>query len=352
MALVMRRASFSTAGWQAVIVPLGVALILGAAAVILWRELRPPARLQPARTRLVAVVAEPVAAGGGRLGPFRLAGALALKSSDAGFGGLSGLAAQPDGRLLAVTDAGQWLRLRPVVTAGRLAGVTAAEMGAIAAPMTAGGHEKVDVDTEAIAFKPDGRTLVSFEQSHRIMMFAGIGPPERPLQTVYRTAAIDWPPNGGGEALAVLPDGRWLWISEAARAPGGGHRALYLDRDGRTHAVVIPGIKGFAPTDAAALPDGRVLLLHRLYNGVGNEAAITLVTLAGGRPPVARLLARWGADRPWPVDNMEGMALAMEAGKPILYLVSDDNFSPLQRTLLLRLEIIAALDAPSSGDGR
>jgi hypothetical protein len=106
-------------------------------------------------------------------------------------------------------------------------------------------------------------------------------------------------------------------------------------------------VAGFAPTDAAALPDGRLLLLHRLYNGVSNEAAITLVDLApvraGGDTARARLLARWGADGPWPVDNMEGLALASEGGRPVLYLVSDDNFSGLQRTLLLRLEIIAPL---------
>jgi hypothetical protein len=344
MPLMMKRAGFPAGGWRAAAAWLAVAGVLAAAALILWQELRPPARLAPAPQRAVAVRAERLPGDGAVLGPFRLAGALALYSDDAGFGGLSGLAALPDGRLLAASDAGQWLRLRPVVAANRLRAVAGAGMGAIAAPA----GDKTDLDSEAIAFTPDGRTLVSFEQRHRILAFAGIGPPQRPAGALYRTLALDWPPNGGGETLAVLPDGAWLWLSEAARAGGDARRALLIEAGGRTRQISVPGLAGFSPTDAAVLPDGRLLLLHRLFNGVSNEAAITLVDLApvraGGDAARARLLARWGPDRPWPVDNMEGLALASEAGKPVLYLVSDDNFSGLQRTLLLRLEIIAPLD--------
>lgn len=337
MPLMMKRATFPAAGWLAVMA------VLAAAAFILWQELRPPARILPAPQRAVAVRAEMLAGTGAVIGPFRLAGALALESDDAGFGGLSGLAGLPDGQLLAISDAGQWLRLRPVLRAARLRGVAGAAMGAIAVPA----GDKTDLDAEAIAFTPDGRTLVSFEQRHRIAAFAGVGLPLRPAGVLYRTLALDWPPNGGGETLAVLPDGGWLWLSEAARASGDARRALLIDASGRARQIAVPGLAGFAPTDAAVLPDGRLLLLHRLFNGVGNAAAITLVDLApvraGDGVARARLLARWGRDGPWPVDNMEGLALANEAGKPVLYLVSDDNFSAVQRTILLRLEIVAPL---------
>ncbi|WP_164158150.1 esterase-like activity of phytase family protein, partial [Sandarakinorhabdus rubra] len=117
--------------------------------------------------------------------------------------------------------------------------------------------------------------------------------------------------------------------------------------DGATRTLAIPGLPGFSPTDAAPLPDGRLLLLHRLYNGVSNAAAITLVDLPAiraGRPAPGRLLARWGREGPWPVDNMEGLALTREQGQPVLYVVSDNNFSGLQRTLLMRLVIAAPLD--------
>jgi hypothetical protein len=41
---------------------------------------------------------------------------------------------------------------------------------------------------------------------------------------------------------------------------------------------------------------------------------------------------------------MEGIArVRRKTGPPIVYLVSDDNFSAAQRTLLLQLDIIAPL---------
>ena len=65
-------------------------------------------------------------------------------------------------------------------------------------------------------------------------------------------------------------------------------------------------------------------------------------TLAQVTP--ARVLARWGRGGKWPVDNMEGIALVQRRGRlPAVYLVSDDNFSPAQRTLLLQLEVISPL---------
>jgi len=40
------------------------------------------------------------------------------------------------------------------------------------------------------------------------------------------------------------------------------------------------------------------------------------------------------------IDNMEGVAVRRgPKGETLLYMVSDDNFSPLQRTLLLMFEL-------------
>ncbi len=315
------------------------ALLIPAAAFVLWQEVRPPAiALSPPPDRSVAVTASALPGDGAMLGPFRLAGALALTSGDKGFGGISGLAAMNDGRLLGVTDAGQWLVLRPVVQAGRLAGVAEVRMGAFSAAT-----DKSAMDGEAVVLTPGGRTLISLEQQHRILVFGGHGPPLKPEGTIFRTAAAGWPPNGGGEALALLPDGAMLWISEQARRRDGAHIALFTRADGIVRSIGIPGLPDFSPTDATVLDGTRLLLLHRLFNGVENEAAISVVDLspviAGGNTATMRPLARWGRRSAWPVDNMEGLTLVREAGKPVLYLVSDDNFNPGQSTILLRLEL-------------
>lgn len=337
------------AKWQSLLAWVGPAVLIPAAATILWQEANPtPPRAETlADDRAVAVASSALPGEGATLGPLRLAGAVALKSDDKGFGGLSGLAALPDGQLLAVTDAGQWLVLRPVISDGRLSGVADVRMGAYGA-----GTDKSAMDGEAVVLTRGGRTLISLEQQHRIAVFAGTGPPLRPEGTIFRTAAAGWPANGGGEALAQLPDGALLWISEQARRDDGAHIALLTAADGTTRSVGIPGLPDFSPTDAVMLDATHIILLHRLYNGISNEAAISIVDLApilaGGDTATLRPLARWGREGPWPVDNMEGLALAREAGRPVLYLVSDDNFNPAQTTILLRLEIISPLvSAPS-----
>ena len=47
------------------------------------------------------------------------------------------------------------------------------------------------------------------------------------------------------------------------------------------------------------------------------------------------------ADMTTQIDNMEGLSVhRTAAGELVLTLVSDDNFSPLQRTILLQFKLI------------
>jgi len=46
------------------------------------------------------------------------------------------------------------------------------------------------------------------------------------------------------------------------------------------------------------------------------------------------------ADLGFEIDNMEGLSVHQEQGRTILTLISDDNFSFLQRTLLLEFELV------------
>jgi hypothetical protein len=45
-------------------------------------------------------------------------------------------------------------------------------------------------------------------------------------------------------------------------------------------------------------------------------------------------------ERPLTIDNFEGLAVVRDpSGGVLVYLLSDDNYSPLQRTLLLRFRL-------------
>jgi hypothetical protein len=328
----MQRLPIAQFGQQA-----GVAAVMLAALWILWTELRPPATVANQARHAITIATTSLPGAGTTIGPFRLNKAVAMTSPDKAFGGLSGLAALPNGRLLAVTDAGDWLIMRP--------GSPKGEMGSIVMP----GSDKADRDAESVALTPDGRTLVSLEQQHRILAFSGHGAPLTPMgEPLYRTDTMAWPPNGGGEALAVLGDGSLVWIAENAPTADGAITALLVAADGRTRPILIDPVDGFAPTDAVPWDETHLLVLHRRYTAAETAAAISIVdlapVLAGGNAAPGRLLARWGRGDGWPVDNMEGIALVRRPGKPpILYLVSDDNFSAAQRSLLLQLEVISPL---------
>ena len=98
-------------------------------------------------------------------------------------------------------------------------------------------------------------------------------------------------------------------------------------------------VDGFAATDAAGLPDGDVLVLERRFPPVGARLRrIDAAALAPGARLEGRELARLeGSDT---VDNMEGLAVRQgPGGATLIYLLSDDNYSPLQRTLLMMFEI-------------
>jgi hypothetical protein len=46
---------------------------------------------------------------------------------------------------------------------------------------------------------------------------------------------------------------------------------------------------------------------------------------------------------PYAVDNLEGLAATKGTrGETLLWLISDDNFNPLQRNILLQFELLPA----------
>ena len=96
--------------------------------------------------------------------------------------------------------------------------------------------------------------------------------------------------------------------------------------------------QGFVPTDAATLPNGDVLVLSRYFRLLGGFKARLERIPAGAIRACAvlrgELLARFAP--PLAVDNFEGVAVTRDAdGGTLVYILSDDNFNFLQRTLLL-----------------
>jgi hypothetical protein len=102
---------------------------------------------------------------------------------------------------------------------------------------------------------------------------------------------------------------------------------------------------GFRVTDAALLPDGRLLLLHRRFGLLEGWSAVIAVAdvrgLAEGGVIEPRELARLAS--PLTRDNMEALSVTSQGGRTIVWIASDDNFTPwFQQTLLLKFALATA----------
>jgi hypothetical protein len=96
-------------------------------------------------------------------------------------------------------------------------------------------------------------------------------------------------------------------------------------------------------TSARGMPGGGWVFLLRDYNPLTEATAVRIrITDAGGRTLDTHLIAA-----PATVDNFEGVAaLPNPDGSVRLYIISDDNFSARQRTLLLAFDWRPAPGAP------
>lgn len=269
------------------------------------------------------------------LGPgARLVGGWWLTSDDPRLGGLSGVLADRD-RLVLVSDRG-WLwtadRAQPGATELAAGSWSVREL-------VFGGRPP---DAEALARDEAGRIVVATEGRHAIAR-----PPDGSRGSRLELVATPLPEplsglpvNQGVEALATLPDGRLLAIAEAGSDDL--HPAAILG-DGPHRALAYRSAPGFAPTGADQ-GAGWLLVLERRFSPLTGLAARVTATpveqVDGSEATIAPSIEVARLAGPGSVDNMEGIAAEpLDGGDGLrLWLVSDDNFSPLQRTLLILLE--------------
>lgn len=261
------------------------------------------------------------------------------------WGGLSDMMLARDGRaLLSVSDIGWWWRLRLARDAqGRLTGVPGAEAAPLRDLDGTALTRKFESDAESMTHLADGRWVVGFERHHRLWSYAGddqdAALPEGPASPVDGPATlVNLPENNGIEALAELADGRILMLAEGQEnAPSDG--VGWLGKPGAWDLVTIPHGQGFRPTALARLPSGDLLLLERYFTRSKGPAVRISFIAAASLEPGARLqpalLAEWRL--PMTVDNFECLTVEPDAkGGFYLFILSDDNQNPLQRTLLMQ----------------
>jgi hypothetical protein len=284
-----------------------------------------------------------------RFGKLEYRSGLVLTSSFPGFGGLSGLRLDQKGeRFIAISDKGSWFTGRIVYRGRAMIGLDDVEaapmLGADGRPITARGW----YDSESIAL--DGPLVyIGLERVNQVLRFDFSKGFTRARGEVVPLppAAKKLPHNKGLEALVMVPKGLPLAGTLIAISERG------LDADGNLIAFLIGGpapgqfsvrrTRNFDVSDAVLLSSGDLLVLERkfsLLEGVGIRIRkIPISSFAPGA--VVDGPSIFEADLGEEVDNMEGIdAHVTPDGETLLTMISDDNFSMIQRTLLLQFALV------------
>ena len=267
------------------------------------------------------------------------------------FGGYSGLAIDPSGgTLLAVSDAGTWMRATLDYDGRKLKGLSDVVLGPLLdangkplrddAERDSEGMTLVDGDTRR------GTAYVSFERKHRIARY-----PFTPERFGPPTGAVPLPAgakgmvaNRGIEAMVLITGklkGTLLAFAEG-RANKSGDLIGWLIGGPTPGGIFLRPIGGFDITDAAPLPDGGVVLLERRFR-FSEGVKMRIRRIPAGelkRGAVLKGEVLLEADDSLNIDNMEAIAAhRAPSGETVLTVMSDDNFSPLQRTLILQFAL-------------
>ena len=272
-----------------------------------------------------------------RVGSLLYLAGWSLRSNDPRFGGLSAIHVE-GGELMALSDAGILMRhALPANRQGIPIDIRALREGP--GPL---GSKKLR-DSEAMAVGPDN-LWISYERSNSVWRYG-----RRDLRAEAHAAPAPmrrWAANNGGEAMVRLAGGRFLILSERSRRGDRFSEAMLFDGDPALSSTpvrrfVLRGPAGYRVTDAARLPGGRLLFLHRRFSYLGGVSAkLTILDRLDPEQGAAvepREIAHLEA--PLTVDNMEGLSISEEHGRTIVWIASDDNFMALQRTLLLKFAL-------------
>jgi hypothetical protein len=316
----------------------GIALGLILAACTPGQPLKPelpkaPVAYGPAITiQAEPLVLDPKDPGKKSIGDFTWAGGVALTSEQTSrLHGLSDLKVWPNGRVLAVGDQGDLLEAHLVLDyAARLTGLKDARLTSVVGddgqPITS--HGEREWDSEGIAEFPNGDRLISLEQHDRILFYPHTGGPPR----LAPMPDVNFVFNKGMEALAVYPRAGPDAYIVGIEATGETFVCRLSAACTKDRTVELKD--GYELAALEVLSGGRMAYLLRAYDPLRGVRIILRIVGANGAVEDQLELAR-----PFTVDNFEGVAAAPSpSGGLRFYLISDDNFSKSQRTLLVAFD--------------
>ncbi len=268
-------------------------------------------------------------------------GGLSLAAWSASFGGFSGLLVDDQGsRITALTDKADFLSASLIYdSSGVLKTVAQATVKPLSVEPSIVRFKRFD--SESLTRLGDGSIIVSFERAHRFRRY-----PELNLNgtTLPNPVAIVHSSlNNGVEAVTDLPGNRFFAVAEKLRRQGG-YRAWIFDGN-KWEILVYPRDQRWQATGATTSPDGdKVWLTERRFHGFtkGFESRIVELetnTIQPGAFLKPKVLAHFGLGTDLGRNFEAISAIKRPNGETWIYLMTDNNFNPLQSTLLIAFAI-------------
>ncbi len=288
----------------------------------------------------IPIAAEPVALdpkvpGQVEIGALTYVGGLALTSpGNPRFGGLSDMVVTGNGELITVSDEGSLVRARlSFDLKNQIASISGGQLAPLSDRLGKPLMDKDKADAEGLAVWPSGDIIVSFEHDHRIWLYPASGGPPQPLPM----PDIAMPPNDGMESLSLAPaqgsDAYWVGVEAGS---------IWLCRI-KAACQAYPNLpmppQGYRLSGLREGPDDQLFILHHSWNPAqGSRIVLSVITDPAG--PTPKSVQTLSLAPPLSTDNFEGIAVTKAAdGALRIYLLSDDNFSKTQRTLLMAFDL-------------
>jgi hypothetical protein len=280
----------------------------------------------------------------------RLIGVLQLANVSPGgikISELSGLAWDNDEQVLhAVSDQGYLLHLEPIFKNGIIDDILLsgkhALLGKSGKPLHGDNadSEGMDIINSNNNIRGDSELIISFERNPRIERYSPQGvllgyyalPPELASIKNYQHK------NKALESVTLHPEYGIVTVSERPLKHDGAFTLFSLGGDTWTYTPLDPDAS--AITSIAIDANGDFIILERIYSGLLSTFSIAIRQLLfSGRvdKPEIKTLALLKQDDGFLIDNFEG--LTPHTGKRF-FMVSDDNNSMFQKTLLMYFEIL------------
>jgi hypothetical protein len=126
-------------------------------------------------------------------------------------------------------------------------------------------------------------------------------------------------------------------LTEQFENPDGSVKGWLIGDDQSAELSYLPA-EGFHVTDCAALNNGDLLVLERRYVPFGILSARVTLVKANSIQPGAKLGGKelLKLEQPLAAENFEGIAAQETSRGTVIFIVSDDNFSAFQQTVLLQ----------------